>query len=99
MGQGPGLPAACATCWGRGMLLPPLPPLLLTPPLSSVNPLTPPHPVLSYTKYLLEALKRRELFQWLEMVPVRWWHALLYRDQYNYGGVEAVVPADLEGGF
>ena len=74
---------------------PPSTPLLLNPP--PVNHHPPTHPV-SYTKYLLEALKRRELFQWLEMVPVRWWHALLYRDQYNYGGVEAVVPADLEGG-
>ncbi|GAX75625.1 hypothetical protein CEUSTIGMA_g3069.t1 [Chlamydomonas eustigma] len=49
-----------------------------------------------YTKYLLEALKRRELFQWLDLTPVRWWHALLYRDQYNYGGVIAEVSEDVD---
>eukprot|EP00798_Chlamydomonas_sp_ICE-L_P017969 gene17969-24374_t len=48
-----------------------------------------------YTKYLLEALRRRELFSWLELAPVRWWHALLFRDPYNWGGLEAVVPASL----
>ncbi len=44
---------------------------------------------------MLEALRRRELFSWLELAPVRWWHALLFRDAYNWGGLEAVVPASL----
>lgn len=48
-----------------------------------------------YTRYLLEALKRRELFGWLDLAPVRWWHALLFRDAYNWGGIEAAVAADM----
>ncbi|KAG1663133.1 hypothetical protein FOA52_000655 [Chlamydomonas sp. UWO 241] len=48
-----------------------------------------------YIEYLLEALRRRELFHWLHLEPVRWWHALLFRDQYNYCGVEAAVPTGL----
>ena len=49
-----------------------------------------------YLGYLVEALRRRELFQWIELSPITWWQALLYRDPYNYGGVEA-GPDPVEG--
>ena len=32
-----------------------------------------------YTDYLLQALRRRELFAWLELQPEVFWHTLLYR--------------------
>jgi hypothetical protein len=53
----------------------------------------------SYTHFLLETLGRGELFRWLQLTPQRWWHVLHYRDTFNYGGVEACLPAGLwEGG-
>ena len=32
-----------------------------------------------YADYLLQALRRRELFAWLELQPEVFWHTLLYR--------------------
>jgi Domain of unknown function (DUF1744) len=44
--------------------------------------------------YLLEALKRRELFGWLRLDPSRAWHGLLFRDRYNWAGITApLAPA------
>ena len=48
-----------------------------------------------YVRYLLDTLAKRDLFSWLTLAPSRWWHALLYRDAYNFGGVEAVLPEGL----
>jgi len=41
-----------------------------------------------YTQYLLDALRKRELFSWLDLAPQRWWHVLLFRDPYNWGGID-----------
>ena len=71
---------------------PSTPNLLVAPKGKSESQTLPDPPSCRYTKYLIDALKRRELFCWLGLTPVRWWHALLYRDQYNYGGVEAENP-------
>eukprot|EP00873_Tetraselmis_striata_P038899 jgi/Tetstr1/459163/TSEL_004609.t1 len=49
----------------------------------------------SYTEYLMEALARKELFKWLQLSPIRHWYTLLYRDQWNYAGVLADVPANV----
>lgn len=50
-----------------------------------------------YCEYLLKTLKSRELFEWLELEPKRYWHALLFMDQYNYGGIQAKdVRTDLD---
>jgi hypothetical protein len=46
-----------------------------------------------YVRYLLDTLAKRDLFSWLTLAPSRWWHCLLYRDAYNWGGVEATLPA------
>ncbi|GBF92637.1 hypothetical protein Rsub_05251 [Raphidocelis subcapitata] len=48
-----------------------------------------------YVRYLLDTLAKRDLFSWLTLAPSRWWHALLYRDAYNFGGVEAALPEGL----
>ncbi|KAL4450230.1 hypothetical protein ABPG77_010899 [Micractinium sp. CCAP 211/92] len=48
-----------------------------------------------YTDYLLDTLAKRELFQWLNLTPDRFWHTLMHRDRYNYLGILAEVPAAL----
>ncbi|GBG71097.1 hypothetical protein CBR_g8396 [Chara braunii] len=42
-----------------------------------------------YCVYLLETLRSRELFEWVELIPERYWHTLLFMDQFNYGGIQA----------
>jgi DNA polymerase epsilon subunit 1 len=54
-----------------------------------------PAPKVGYVRYLLDTLAKRDLFSWLTLAPSRWWHCLLYRDAYNWGGVEAALPAGL----
>ncbi|KAF3780559.1 DNA polymerase epsilon catalytic subunit A [Nymphaea thermarum] len=44
-----------------------------------------------YCECLLKALQSRDLFEWIELEPVRFWHSLLFMDQYNYGGIPAKV--------
>ncbi|GLJ44675.1 hypothetical protein SUGI_0939260 [Cryptomeria japonica] len=46
-----------------------------------------------YCEYLLKTLQSRELFEWIEMEPQRFWHSLLFMDQYNYGGIQAKLTA------
>lgn len=48
-----------------------------------------------YVDYLLEALKRRELFQWLTLAPAGFLHTLLFRDRFNFMGVAARLPERL----
>jgi len=38
---------------------------------------------------LRAALRRRELFSWLELEPSRQWHSLIFRGPYDYGGLLA----------
>ncbi|KAK9830879.1 hypothetical protein WJX81_001263 [Elliptochloris bilobata] len=45
-----------------------------------------------YVDYLLEALKRRELFQWLILHPESFMHTLLFRDRFNFMAVRARLP-------
>ena len=45
--------------------------------------------------YLLEALRRRELFQWLILSPDTFMHTLLFRDRYNFMAVTAHLPERL----
>ncbi|KAG2442618.1 hypothetical protein HXX76_002703 [Chlamydomonas incerta] len=48
-----------------------------------------------YTRFLLDALKGRELFRWLDLAPSAWYHAHMYRDGYNWAGLEsAAAPAE-----
>lgn len=48
-----------------------------------------------YVDYLLEALRRRELFQWLILSPDAFMHTLLFRDRYNFMAVTAHLPERL----
>jgi hypothetical protein len=48
-----------------------------------------------YTRYLLDTLRKRDTLGWLELVPQRWWSALHYADEFNYGGVEASVSSEM----
>ena len=47
----------------------------------------------AFVEGLRAAVQQKELFSWLGLVPTRTWHALLFRDLHNFGGVQAVVPA------
>lgn len=49
-----------------------------------------------YCEYLLKTLQSRELFEWIELEPQRFWHSLLFMDQYNYGGLQAKPVAGTE---
>ena len=48
-----------------------------------------------YTRYLLETLGKRETMSWLQLSPQRWWNCLHYADEFNFGGVEAVVSTEM----
>ncbi|GMN61114.1 hypothetical protein TIFTF001_030195 [Ficus carica] len=43
----------------------------------------------AYCDSLLKALQNRDLFEWIELEPLQFWHSLLFMDQYNYGGIPA----------
>nr|CAD1820134.1 unnamed protein product [Ananas comosus var. bracteatus] len=46
----------------------------------------------AYCDCLLKTLQSRDLFEWIELEPLHYWHALLFMDQYNYGGIQAKTP-------
>ena len=54
------------------------------------------HLLCRYVDFLLEALKRQELFGWIQLISETWWHSLLWRDAYNFLGVRAVIPDALQ---
>ncbi|KAH7542023.1 hypothetical protein FEM48_Zijuj02G0029500 [Ziziphus jujuba var. spinosa] len=43
----------------------------------------------AYCDSLLKTLQARDLFEWIELEPLHFWHSLLFMDQYNYGGIPA----------
>lgn len=45
----------------------------------------------AYSDSLIRALQTRDLFEWIELEPLQFWHSLLFMDQYNYGGIQARV--------
>ena len=48
-----------------------------------------------YVDYLLDALRKKELFTWLQLSPKQFWHTLLFRDRYNFFGIKAHLPDSL----
>ncbi|KAK6936184.1 DNA polymerase epsilon, catalytic subunit A, C-terminal [Dillenia turbinata] len=48
----------------------------------------------AYCDSILKTLQTRDLFEWIELEPVYFWHSLLFMDQYNYGGIQARTHAD-----
>ncbi|XP_077235840.1 DNA polymerase epsilon catalytic subunit A-like [Tasmannia lanceolata] len=43
----------------------------------------------AYCECLLKTLQTRDLFEWIELEPLHFWHSLLFMDQYNFGGIQA----------
>ncbi|KAJ9554747.1 hypothetical protein OSB04_009361 [Centaurea solstitialis] len=43
----------------------------------------------AYCDSLLKTVQTRDLFEWIELEPMQFWHSLLFMDQYNYGGIQA----------
>ncbi|XP_062219147.1 DNA polymerase epsilon catalytic subunit A-like [Phragmites australis] len=53
----------------------------------------------AYCNSLLKTLQTRDLFEWIELEPLHYWHSLLFMDQYNYGGIQAkTLDADCSDG-
>ncbi|PWA95928.1 DNA polymerase epsilon catalytic subunit [Artemisia annua] len=42
----------------------------------------------AYCDSLLKTIQTRDLFEWIELEPMQFWHSLLFMDQYNYGGIQ-----------
>lgn len=45
----------------------------------------------AYCDSLLKALQTRDLFEWIELEPLHFWHSLLFMDQSNFGGIQSKV--------
>ncbi|GAB2274640.1 DNA polymerase epsilon catalytic subunit A [Dionaea muscipula] len=45
----------------------------------------------AYCDSLLKTVQARDLFEWIEIEPLNFWHCLLFMDQYNYGGIQAII--------
>ncbi|XP_049379283.1 DNA polymerase epsilon catalytic subunit A-like isoform X1 [Solanum stenotomum] len=43
----------------------------------------------AYCDNVIKNVQSRELFEWIELEPLQFWHSLLFMDQYNYGGIRA----------
>ncbi|OIT28308.1 PREDICTED: DNA polymerase epsilon catalytic subunit A-like [Nicotiana attenuata] len=43
----------------------------------------------AYCDSVIKTVQNRELFEWIELEPLQFWHSLLFMDQYNYGGIQA----------
>jgi len=43
----------------------------------------------AYCKYVLETIKDRPLFQWLDVEPTLMWESFIFMDAANYGGIIA----------
>ncbi|CAH9070869.1 unnamed protein product [Cuscuta europaea] len=43
----------------------------------------------AYCDNVIKTLQTRDLFEWIELEPLQFWHSLLFMDQHNYGGILA----------
>ncbi|KAG0453679.1 hypothetical protein HPP92_024983 [Vanilla planifolia] len=50
----------------------------------------------AYCDCLIKTLQTRDLFEWIELEPLHFWHSLLFMDQYNYGGIQAKSSKDVD---
>jgi DNA polymerase epsilon subunit 1 len=50
---------------------------------------------LGYADYILDTLRRRELFQWMSLSPEKAWSTLMFLDKYNYLGLSAPLPTEV----
>ncbi|XP_048444807.1 DNA polymerase epsilon catalytic subunit A isoform X2 [Pyrus x bretschneideri] len=51
----------------------------------------------AYCDSLLKTLQTRELFEWIELEPLHFWHSFLFMDQYNYGGIPVRDEGSMDG--
>ncbi|XP_068311422.1 DNA polymerase epsilon catalytic subunit A-like [Pyrus communis] len=51
----------------------------------------------AYCDSLLKTLQTRELFEWIELEPLHFWHSLLFMDQFNYGGIPVRAEGSMHG--
>ncbi|KAI4373579.1 hypothetical protein MLD38_011693 [Melastoma candidum] len=51
----------------------------------------------AYCDSLVKTIQSRDLFEWIELESVQFWHSLLYMDQHNYGGIPACTDENAEG--
>ncbi|TQD77364.1 hypothetical protein C1H46_037096 [Malus baccata] len=51
----------------------------------------------AYCDSLLKTLQTRELFEWIELEPLHFWHSLLFMDQFNYGGIPVGADGSMHG--
>ncbi|XP_050369951.1 DNA polymerase epsilon catalytic subunit A-like [Argentina anserina] len=51
----------------------------------------------AYCDSMLKTLQKRELFEWIELEPLQFWHSLLFMDQYNYGGIPIKADESMSG--
>ncbi|CAH8251565.1 unnamed protein product [Arabidopsis lyrata] len=43
----------------------------------------------AYCESLLSTVGNSDIFEWILLEPVHYWHSLLFMDQYNYAGIRA----------
>ncbi|XP_020701921.2 DNA polymerase epsilon catalytic subunit A isoform X1 [Dendrobium catenatum] len=48
----------------------------------------------AYCDCLIKTLQTRDLFEWIELEPLHFWHSLLFMDQHNFGGIQAKSSTD-----
>ena len=41
----------------------------------------------NFTRYLLETILSFPIFKYLTLKPVRYWKVIVFKDQFNYGGI------------
>ncbi|XP_071730284.1 DNA polymerase epsilon catalytic subunit A-like [Rutidosis leptorrhynchoides] len=44
----------------------------------------------AYCDSLLKTIQSRDLFEWIELEPMQFWHSLLFMDQYNFGAIQGI---------
>jgi hypothetical protein len=50
----------------------------------------------AYVTFLLETVLGKDLFTWVGIEPVSWWHNLLFLDAANYGGVQSAAVENVD---
>lgn len=52
---------------------------------------------MAYCKYLLDTIREKPLFEWLDLLPSTMWETLLFYDCANFGGIKTIERAEEEG--
>ena len=49
-----------------------------------------------YCKYVVDTIRQRPLFEWMDIEPALMWECLMYMDSANYGGISYNAEAESE---